>query len=57
VVRLDGDKTRTGYNLYFGLVGAAAEAGWKPFLEFRWTFVNNTSPFRLVGGFTRRISG
>ena len=27
----------------------------KVFLEFRWTFVNDTSPFRLVAGFTRRI--
>ena len=24
----------------------------KPFIEFRWTFVNDTSPFRLVFGFT-----
>lgn len=54
---LNGDKTRTGYNLFFGLIGAPAEARYKPFLEFRWTFVDGTSPFRLVGGVTRRIGG
>jgi hypothetical protein len=57
LVHLDGDKTRTGYNLFFGLIGAPAEARSKVFLEFRWTFVNDTSPFRLVAGFTRRIGG
>lgn len=54
---LNGDKIRTGYNLFFGLIPAQAAAKLQPFLEFRWTFVNNTSPFRLVGGFTRRIGG
>jgi hypothetical protein len=54
-VHLDGDKTRTGYNLFFGLIPSTAQTGWKPFLEFRWTFVHDTSPFRLVAGFTRRI--
>jgi hypothetical protein len=57
VVNLDGGETRTGYNLFFGLIGAPAEAKTKPFIEFRWTFVNNTSPFRLVAGVTRRIGG
>jgi hypothetical protein len=58
LVNLDGgDKTWTGYNLFFGLIPAAAEARTKPFVEFRWTFVNNTSPFRLVAGFTRRLGG
>lgn len=56
-VHLDGDKTRTGYNLFFGVIAAQPEAMMKPFLEFRWTFVNGTSPFRLVGGFTRRFGG
>lgn len=56
-VHLNGDKTRTGYNIFFGLIGAPAESPNKPFLEFRWTFVNGTSPFRLVGGFTRRLGG
>lgn len=56
-VHLGGDKTRTGYNLFFGLIAAQPEAATKPFLEFRWTFVDGTSPFRLVGGFTRRLGG
>ena len=28
----------------------------KPFAEFRWTFVNDTSPFRLALGFNYRLS-
>ena len=54
-VHLNGDKTRTGYNIFFGVISAQPDAKVKPFLEFRWTFVNKTSPFRLVGGFTRRF--
>ena len=27
----------------------------KPFIEFRWTFVNDTSPFRLALGFTTAL--
>ena len=57
LVNLDGRKTWTGYNLFFGLIPAQAEAKTKPFVEFRWTFVNNTSPFRLVAGATHRIGG
>jgi hypothetical protein len=41
---------KTGYNLFFGLVFARAPDRSRPFLEFRWTFVNKTSPFRLVAG-------
>ena len=54
-VHLNGDKTRTGYNLFFGLIPSTAQTGWRPFLEFRWTFVNDTSPFRLALGVTHRI--
>jgi hypothetical protein len=54
-VHLNGDKTRTGYNLFFGLIPSTVQTGWRPLLEFRWTFVNDTSPFRLVAGFTHRI--
>ncbi len=54
-VHLGDDKTRTGYNLFFGFVTAQPEAVLKPFVEFRWTFVNGTSPFRLAAGFTRRF--
>jgi hypothetical protein len=41
---------KSGYNLFFGLVFARTATPSKPFLEFRWTFVNRTSPFRLVAG-------
>jgi hypothetical protein len=27
----------------------------RPFAEFRWTWVNDTSPFRLVVGFNYRL--
>ena len=54
-VHLNGDKTRTGYNLFFGLIPSTAQNGSRPFLEFRWTFVHDTSPFRLALGFTRQI--
>lgn len=47
-----GGETKTGYNLFFGLSTAPPLQRLKPFIEFRWTFVNNTSPFRLVSGFT-----
>jgi hypothetical protein len=56
-VHLDGDKTRTGYNAFFGFTAPPETPGWKPFIEARWTFVNHTSPFRLVAGVTRRIGG
>ncbi len=47
-----GGDTKTGYNLFFGLSTAPPLQRLKPFLEFRWTFVNDTSPFRLAFGFT-----
>jgi hypothetical protein len=56
-VHLGDDKTRTGYNIFFGLIGAPAQAKVQPFVEFRWTFVNDTSPFRLVAGVTWRLGG
>lgn len=46
---------KTGYNLFFGLVLAQPEARNKLFLEFRWTFVNRTSPFRLVAGINQSL--
>jgi hypothetical protein len=49
----DAGDTETGYNLFFG-VGVSASL-WKPFLEFRWTFVEDTSPFRLMLGFSRQL--
>ena len=56
-VHLNGDKTRTGYNLFAGGTTSPESTGWKPFIEARWTFVNDTSPFRLALGVTRRIDG
>jgi hypothetical protein len=49
--------TKTGYNLFFGLSTAAPSEQMKGFLEFRWTFVNHTSPFRLALGFNYRLGG
>jgi hypothetical protein len=49
-------ETKTGYNLFFGLSTAAPRDRTKPFAEFRWTFVNDTSPFRLAVGFTYALS-
>jgi hypothetical protein len=50
-----GGDTKTGYNLFFGLSTAPPLQRLKPFLEFRWTFVNDTSPFRLALGFDYRL--
>jgi hypothetical protein len=49
----DGGDTDTGYNLFFGIQSISAR--YKPFLEFRWTFINDTSPFRLMLGFSMPI--
>ncbi len=48
--------TKTGYNLFFGLSTSPPLDRLKPFAEFRWTFVNDTSPFRLALGFNYRLS-
>jgi hypothetical protein len=50
-----GVKTSTGYNLFFGLTTAPPLQRVKPFAEFRWSFVNDTSPFRLALGFDYRL--
>jgi hypothetical protein len=50
-----GGSTKTGYNLFFGLSTSPPLDRLKPFAEFRWTFVNHTSPFRLALGFTYRL--
>jgi hypothetical protein len=49
-VHLDEGNTETGYNIFFG-IRTPPRTGMRPFLEFRWTFVNDTSPFRLALGF------
>jgi hypothetical protein len=54
--RLNGDAdTETGYNLFFGLSTAAPDEPTKGFLEFRWTFLDGTTPFRLALGFLYRL--
>jgi hypothetical protein len=52
-VHLGDSGTETGYNLFFGLSTAPPQARTKPFVEFRWTFLDETSPFRLAFGFSR----
>jgi hypothetical protein len=51
----DDADTETGYNLFFGLSTAAPDEPTKGFLEFRWTFVDDTTPFRLALGFLYRL--
>ena len=50
-----GGETKTGYNLFFGANSPASGGTTRPFVEFRWTFVNHTSPFRLAVGFNYRL--
>ena len=52
-----GGETKTGYNLFFGLNASASSGRTRPFVEARWTFVNDTSPFRLALGFNYRLGG
>lgn len=47
--------TETGYNLFFGLSTAERTQRWKGFAEFRWTFVEDDSPFRLALGFMYQL--
>ena len=54
-VHPDDSDTKTGYNLFFGLSTAPPGQRTKGFLEFRWTFVDDTSPFRLALGFMYRL--
>ena len=51
-----GGETKTGYNLFAGLNAAASQGRTRPFIEARWTFVNDTSPFRLALGFNYQLS-
>jgi hypothetical protein len=55
-VHLGDSRTETGYNLFFGLSTAPPLARTKPFVEFRWTFLDDTSPFRLAAGFSHILS-
>ncbi len=51
-VRALGD-VKTGYNLFVGVVPARPGSKIRPFIEGRWTWVNDVSPFRLVAGFDK----
>ena len=42
-----------GYNLFVGIVPARSGGTIRPFVEGRWTWVNDVSPFRLVAGFDK----
>ncbi len=55
LVHPDDSDTETGYNLFFGLSTAPPAQRTKGFIEFRWTFVDDTSPFRLALGFLYRL--
>lgn len=55
LVHPDDADTETGYNLFFGLSTAPPDQRSKGFLEFRWTFVDDTSPFHLALGFLYRL--
>lgn len=54
---LNGGSTETGYNIFFGLGTAPPDQRIKPFAEFRWTFLDGTSPFRLALGFSYALTG
>ena len=47
------EDVKTGYNIFVGIVPARAGATIRPFIEGRWTWVNEESPFRLVAGFDK----
>jgi hypothetical protein len=46
-------EVKTGYNLFVGIVPARPGSSLRPFIEGRWTWVNDMSPFRLVAGFDK----
>ena len=50
-----GGKQR-GHNLFFGLSDHQAKR-MTSFVEFRWTFYNDTKPFRLAVGFNYALTG
>ena len=47
---------RRGRNLFFGLREPPGKRT-RSFAEFRWTFYDETSPFRLAVGFTYALTG
>jgi hypothetical protein len=55
LVHPHGGDTDHGYNLLFGLSTAPPDQDTKGFIEFRWTFINDTSPFKLALGFMHQL--
>lgn len=54
----DDDGTEVGYNLFLGLEsGRVGGTRLRPFVEARWTGVDDYTPFRLTAGFNVPISG
>jgi hypothetical protein len=47
------EDVKTGYNIFAGIVPARPGGSFRPFIEARWTWVNDASPFRLVAGFDK----
>ena len=47
------ETVKAGYNLFVGVVPARPGGTMRPFIEARWTWVNDVSPFRLVAGFDK----
>jgi len=53
----DDDGTQVGFNLFVGMEsGRIRGTRVRPFVEARWTGVNDDFPFRLVAGFNVPIS-
>ena len=46
-------EVETGYNIFAGIVPAPPGSSIRPFVEARWTWVNDVSPFRLIAGFDK----
>jgi hypothetical protein len=47
------EEVKTGYNIFAGIVPAKPGSRIRPFIEARWTWVADESPFRLVAGFDK----
>jgi hypothetical protein len=47
--------TDTGYNAFFGLSTAESQQTTRGFIEFRWTFINDATPFMAAIGFMHRL--
>lgn len=55
LVHRHGGDTETGYNGLFGLSTAQSQQTTKGFIEFRWTRINDDTPFMAAIGFMHRL--